>query len=206
MREFENQGPRSRGPSVVWAGLDRGPVLVIVDPSGAAPHEELPATWHGLTEEYQVVWCRVPATDRLPEDVEDVLETLAQWQVQVDLVAGGTACRLAMRLAARFAKAVRSVLLVDPGPLGSDLRAGAAATPALADATWQVETLDDRRELDAAGARIRVVAYSEGGPRDRVPPPLPLGHPDVVAGVRAALREADEELADQAVRRGPARP
>jgi pimeloyl-ACP methyl ester carboxylesterase len=179
MREFENEGPRSRGPSVVWSGLERGPVLVIVDPSGAAPHEDLPATWHGLAEEYQVVWCRVPATDRLPEDVEDVLETLAQWQVQVDLVAGGTASRLAIRLATRFAEAVRSVLLVDPDPL----------------------------ETDAAGTRTRVVARSQGGPSDRVPPPLPLGHPDVVAGVRVALREADEELTDRAVtRRGPARP
>jgi hypothetical protein len=165
MREFENEGPRSAGPAVVWAGLDHGPALVVVDPSGAAKHAELPATWHPLAEEYQVVWCRVPAGDPLPTDVEDVLETFAQRQTRVDLVAAGTTCEATVELAAQFATAVRSVLLVDPGPVG--------------------------RELAAAGVRTHVVARSHGGDTDRVPPPLPLGHPEVVDGVRTALVEAD---------------
>jgi hypothetical protein len=178
VRDFDTDGPRSQGPSVVWAGLADGPALVVVDPSGAAKHDELPATWHGLAEEYKIVWCRVPASDRLPEDVEDVLETLAQEQTRVDLVAAGTTCDAAISLAAQFAAAVRSVLLVDPTELPGD----PAATSELAD----------------AGVRTRVVARSHAGATDRVPPPLPLGHPEVVAGVRAALVDADQAIADSA--------
>lgn len=196
VRDVENSGPRAQGPSVVWSGQDAGPALVVMDPFGAARHEGLPATWRSLADEYQVVWCRVPASSEMSMDVEDVLESLEQQQVMgVDLIAAGEVCEMAIALAARFAPTVRSVLLVDPGPLGSELHAGVAATSELADAAWQTETLEDRRWLAEAGVPIRVVARSAGGQRDRVPPPLPLGHPDVVDSVRAALRATDQDTA-----------
>ncbi|GAB2748736.1 hypothetical protein [Amycolatopsis magusensis] len=40
---------------------------------------------------------------------------------------------------------------------------------------------------DDAADQGRVIARSEGGPRDRIPPPLPLGHPDVVAALERAI-------------------
>lgn len=165
MREFEHEGPRAAGPPVVWAGPEFGPALVVIDPSGAAKHEDLPATWHELARTHQVAWCRVPASDSV-EHLEDVLETLAERQARVDIVAGGQACASAVELAGQFAKAVRSVLLVDPPPRVS--------------------------ETD----RVRVVARSAGGPTDRVEAPLPLGHPEVVAAVAAALAAADQADTD----------
>jgi hypothetical protein len=41
-----------------------------------------------------------------------------------------------------------------------------------------------------------VVARSTHGEQDRVDEPLPLGHPDVVAGVVAALADADQAATD----------
>lgn len=157
--------PPPSSPAVVWAGRDYGPALVVVDPSGAAKPGELPATWRSLAEEHQIAWCRVPAGDPLPTDVEDVLETLAQQQTRVDLVAAGLVCDAAVRLGAEFAASVRSVLLVDPGP------------------------------VTAGGVRTRVVARSAG--RESVEPPLPLGHPVVVDGVRAALLDVEREIAER---------
>lgn len=156
MREFENEGPRSDGPAVVWAGLEYGPALVVVDPSGAARHDDLPATWHAMAEHFQVAWCRVPASTRSLEDIEDVLETLSERRSPVTMVAAGNACAPTVVIATQFNDLVDSVLLVDP--VGDEPK-----TP--------VPTL--------------VVARSGGG--DRVEPPLPLGHPDVVRGVTEAL-------------------
>jgi len=154
----------------VWAGPELGPALVVIDPSGAAKHEDLPATWHELAASHQVAWCRVPASHDAVEDLEDVLETLSELQTRVDIVAGGEACVGAVALAAQFDDAVRSVLLVDPPD-------GMTAAP-----------------------NVRVVARSTGGDRDRVAAPLPLGHPDAVSGVVAALATADQADADAAVR------
>ena len=160
MREFENDGPRSDGPAVVWAGLEQGPALVVVDPSGAARHDELPPTWQELTQHFQVAWCRVPASTRSLEDIEDVLETLSDRSSPVTVVAAGTACAPALVLAGQFDDVVETVLLVDP--------------------------VGDEPETSVP---TRVVARSEGGDRDRVEPPLPLGHPDVVRGVTEALAQ-----------------
>lgn len=162
VREFDNDGPRAEGPPVVWAGPELGPALVVMDPMGEAKHEDLPATWHTLARSHQIAWCRLPASRDSVEDVEDVLETLGERRTRVDVVAGGGACPGAVALAGQFDDVVRSVLVVDPP--------------------------DDMPER----AGVIVVARSSGGDRDRLEPPLPLGHPDVVAGVVAALAAADQ--------------
>src|SRR5882757_6944650 len=87
VREFDDGGPRSDGPAVVWAGLEHGPALVVVDPTGAARHNDLPATWHAVRDHFQIAWCRVPASTRSLEDIEDVLETLAERRAPVTMVA-----------------------------------------------------------------------------------------------------------------------
>jgi pimeloyl-ACP methyl ester carboxylesterase len=161
VREFDKEGPRSEGPPVVWAGKEDGPALVVVDPTGAAKHD-LPPTWHKLAEHFQVAWCRIPASDRSLEDLEDVLETLSERQVSANLVASGEACPAAIAIAHQFADIVSSVLLVDPQD-------------------------DDTATLSDTDIEVRVVARSHGGPTDRVEPPLPLGHPEVVEGVATAL-------------------
>jgi len=102
VREFDDEGPRSEGPPVVWAGPELGPALVVVDPSGAAKHDDVPATWHDLAASHQIAWCRVPASRDSAEDVEDVLETMADRRALVDVVAAGTACAAAVVLAGRF--------------------------------------------------------------------------------------------------------
>ncbi|MCA1656039.1 MAG: hypothetical protein LC635_06345 [Pseudonocardiaceae bacterium] len=163
MREFGKEGPRSEGPSVVWAGPDEGPALVVIDPAGAARHEELPATWESLIEHFQVAWCRIPASKRSLEDVEDVLETLAERRSPANLVASGQACEAAIAIALQFGDIVSSVLLVDP------------------------TDTDDAAKLAEADVEVHVIARSHGGPTDRVAPPLPLGHPEVVEGLARTL-------------------
>lgn len=158
MREFDSKGPRAEGAPVVWAGRESGPALVVVDPAGAARHDELPATWDRLAAHFQVAWCRVPASKRSLEDVEDVFETLAERRATANLVAAGQACPAALALARQFGDIVTSVLLVDPP-----------------------ETLAE------SDVEVRVVARSHPGPTDRIEAPLPLGHPEVVAGLMTAL-------------------
>jgi pimeloyl-ACP methyl ester carboxylesterase len=161
VREFDKEGPRTEGAPVVWAGRDDGPALVVVDPAGAAKHD-LPHTWHQLAEHFQVAWCRTPASVRSLEDLEDVLETLSERRVSANLVASGDACPAAIAIAHQFADIVSSVLLVDPEG-------------------------DDTAALTDTDIEVQVVARSHGGPNDRVEPPMPLGHPEVVEGVVAAL-------------------
>lgn len=159
MREFDNEGPRADGSPVVWAGQNEGPALVVIDPSGAAKHDELPATWERLARHFQVAWCRVPASEHSLEEVEDVLETLAERQTPATIVASGEACPAAMAIAHQFADLVTTVLLVDP------------VGDTLADTDFEVH----------------VVARSHDGPSDRVEAPMPLGHPEVVEGIASAL-------------------
>lgn len=162
MREFDTEGPRGEGVPVVWAGQETGPALVVVDPAGAAKHEDLPATWHQLAEHFQVAWCRTPASDRQLEDVEDVLETLTERRSPANLVASGEACPAAVAIAHQFADIVSAVLLVDPVD-------------------------DDTAVLADTDVEVRVIARSQPGPDDRVEAPLPLGHPQVVEGLVSAL-------------------
>lgn len=160
MRDFRDSVPRAAGPRVVWAGPEQGPALVVIDPSGAAKHDDLPATWQPLAEHYQIAWCRVPATIRTIDDIEDALESFADRQSRVDIVAGGLVCEAAVAVADQYRDVVRSVLLVDPGPI--------SPTPHVT---------------------VHVIALSHGGPDDRVDPPLPLGHPTVVDAVTRTLAE-----------------
>lgn len=176
MREFDKEGPRSEGPPVVWAGPEFGPALVVIDPMGTAKHAELPATWHRLAETHQVAWCRLPASRKSLEDIEDVLESLAERQPpRVALIASGDASAGAVALAGQFDDLVSQVLLVDPAPdtPESDLTTVVARS---SNGNGDTTTVDP--ELD------------------RVAAPLPLGHPDVVTGVAAALAEADQAAAD----------
>ena len=168
MREFAKEGPRAEGSPVVWAGREDGPALVVVDPAGTAKHDELPPTWDQLATHFQVAWCRVPASKQSIEDVEDVFETLADRRSSANLVASGDACEAALALARQYGDIVTSVLLVDP-PDGDDVLPGS----------------DDGQP--GSDVEVRVVARSHPGPDDRVEPPLPLGHPDVVAGLVTAL-------------------
>lgn len=158
MREFDNDGPRAEGVPVVWAGREDGPALVVIDPSGAARHEELPATWDRIADHFQIAWCRLPASKRTIEDIEDVLETLAERNAPTTVVASGTACAAALAIAPQFSDFVNAVLLVDP---------------------TEVTELDD--------IEVHVIARSHDGASDRVEAPLPLGHPEVVDGLVTTL-------------------
>lgn len=169
MRQFDKEGPRADGPPVVWAGPEVGPALVVIDPTGAAKHADLPATWHELARTHQVVWCRLPASRPPLEDVEDVLETLVERRPpRVALVSAGESSQDAVALAEQFDDLVSQVLLVDPAPGTPD------------------------SDLTTVVAR----SADEPAERDRVAAPLPLGHPDVVTGVVAALADADQAAAD----------
>ena len=147
---------------MVWAGQENGPALVVVDPAGSAKHD-VPPTWNQLAEHFQVAWCRTPAGTNSLEEIEDVLETLTERQAPANLVASGEACPAAIAIARQFADIVSSVLLVDP-----------------------VDE-DNTGTLADTDIEVRVVARSHHGPDDRVEAPLPLGHPEVVEGVAAAL-------------------
>ena len=162
MREFDKEGPRADGAPVIWAGQEDGPALVVVDPAGTAKHD-LPATWQELADHFQVAWCRIPATDRSLEVIEDVLETLSERNVAANVIVSGEACPAVIEIARQFADIVSSVLLVDPAEDDN--------TGALADTDIEV----------------RVIARSHDGPSDRVEAPMPLGHPEVVEGLVAAL-------------------
>jgi pimeloyl-ACP methyl ester carboxylesterase len=158
VREFDNDGPRAEGVPVVWSGREDGPALVVIDPTGAARHEELPATWDRIADHFQIAWCRLPASKRMLEDVEDVLETLAERNAPTTVVASGTACTTALAIAPQFSDLVNAVLLVDPTEV---------------------------TELD--GIEVHVIARSHDGASDRVEAPLPLGHPEVVDGLVTTL-------------------
>ena len=178
MREFDKEGPRADGPPVVWTGPDLGPALVVIDPMGTAKHAELPATWHKLAETHQIAWCRLPASRRSLEDIEDVLESLAERQPpRVTVVASGDACAAAVALAGQFDDLVRQVLLVDP----------AQDTPESDLATVVARSTERGGDTYAGDIDPDL---------DRVAAPLPLGHPDVVTGVAAALADADQAAAD----------
>ena len=179
---------RARGPELVVAGPADRPVLLVLDPSGAALHGELPATWRDLTGGLRVVWCRLPAVSEPWPDLLTVLDDVGR-AGPVDVLAAGPAATAALDLARAHPQRVRSLLLVDP-------ESGAVPVPAAAEpmsfALWQERSEHARAELATAGVTVRVVARSTGDERDRVPPPLPLGHPDVVAQVARALTESQQ--------------
>jgi hypothetical protein len=171
---------RAEGPAAVTEGTPDGPTVLVLDPTGLAKHEGLPATWRDKTDAWQVVWCRLPADGALTQ-ADDILADPPGETVHV--VASGPFADGALRLAEQHAGSVRSVLLIDPA-------ADEYVPPGdgeIADRHWE----DDHREridgLAKDGVEVRVVAHSTGGATDRIPAPLPLGHPDVVAGVASAI-------------------
>lgn len=149
----------SAGPSVVTAGDPSGAKLIVLDPAGAANHGELPATWRPLAERRGVFWCRVETGGALTE-ADDLLGDRGPADPEITVVAGSPFAAEALQLVGRHPGAVAHLFLVAPAPDAFD-----------ADAPDKV------RE---AGTDVRVVA-----PDAEDPPPL--GHPDVVAAVRAVL-------------------
>lgn len=175
---------RAEGPAAVTEGTPDGPTVLVLDPTGLAKHEGLPATWRDKTDDWQIVWCRLPADGGLTQ-ADDILSDPPGETVHV--VASGPFADGALRLAEQHTGSVRSVLLVDPAA-ERFVPPGHGET---ADRHWENDHRERIDGLAASGVRVRVVAHSTGGEDDRIPAPLPLGHPDVVAGVERAVAEID---------------
>jgi hypothetical protein len=178
----EPEPTRSAGPSVVTAGDLSGPKIIVLDPAGAARHDELPATWRPLAEKRGIFWCRVPAGGALTE-ADDLVGDNGPGDPEIAVVASGPFAAEALQLVERHAGGAAHLLLVDPAS-DAFLSSGDASK---ANADWLAERDDVVAKLREAGTDVQVIASSTEGPEDRVPPPLPLGHPDVVAAVRSAL-------------------
>jgi uncharacterized membrane protein len=175
-------------------GFDRGGAVhtgtvLVLDPVGAPVHGELPATWRELGDHRQVVWC-ARGSDGFWGDARAQLDKLTG---PVDIVAAGCAVAAAMTLGREHAGTVRSVLLVDPA---SGDQAVSAAEAREADAQWEEHEAGRIQAMADEGVRVRVIAHSWAGSQDRREPPLPLGHPVVVARVRAALTRDGFTLRD----------
>ncbi|WET82342.1 hypothetical protein P3102_14600 [Amycolatopsis sp. QT-25] len=157
---------RAEGPAVVTDG-DSGAKLLVLDPAGEGKHGELPATWRPLTAQRQVIWCRLPVDGALSQ-AEDVLGDAEPGGPPIDVVAAGESAGDALRLAERHPGVASHVLLVDPVPDESSELAG---------------------RVRSGGTAVDVLPHSTGEPYNRIPPPLPLGHPDVVAGITKILED-----------------
>jgi hypothetical protein len=162
---------RADGPAMVVKGPDHGPVVVVLDPSGDAKHDELPATWRPLTEDVGVVWWRLPSALRAGSTGDRLLDYLPGHHDRVYLVGVHDAALLTLSLAVGHRDLVRLVVLVDPLWPEHDLSAIGRIGHDPEPAVRQVRT-------DGTGDR------------------LPVGHPDVVAEVVQALVSADVELAE----------
>ncbi|MFB9728369.1 hypothetical protein [Haloechinothrix salitolerans] len=116
MAEYETR-PREVGPTLVTAGLAGAPAIMVFDPDGLAKHEDVPASWHHLLWQHQVLWCRLPAMDTLTEATQKVHE-LAAARLPLDVVAGGTGAAIAVDFCESHPP--RSLLLVDPGTVPAE--------------------------------------------------------------------------------------
>ncbi|WP_158890447.1 hypothetical protein [Amycolatopsis anabasis] len=175
---------RAAGPRSVWRGTRGATALLVFDPAGESKHDELPATWRGLAEQRQIVWFRLATEGALSEAGELLADSDALAPI-VDVVTSGPAAESTLDVVERHPGRVRSVLLVDPaaGQVGG--------SPEEADATWADRNSDRLGALEKAGVSVRIIAHSTEDERDRIPPPLPLGHPDVVTAVERALGDLD---------------
>ncbi|MFI9456159.1 hypothetical protein [Amycolatopsis sp. NPDC052450] len=162
----ETDPVRAEGPSVVTDG-DDGAKLLVLDPAGEGKHGELPATWRPLAAQRQVIWCRLPVDGALTQ-AEDVLGDAEPGGPPIDVIASGESAEDALRLAERHPGAASHVLLIDPVP---------------------DESSELAERVRSAGTAVAVLPHSTGEPYNRVPPPLPLGHPDVVAGISKILED-----------------
>ncbi|MFC3891497.1 hypothetical protein ACFOWZ_08410 [Lentzea rhizosphaerae] len=150
---------RATGPGVVADGPAGSPTILVIDPAGEAVHDEIPATWRELTDRMRIVWLRVPAAPG--------------WQSTVDTVL------------TRHQDETQPVLdVVSSGPIAADV---IDLVRRHEDLVRSVLLVDPEVDVDEPFARV--VARSHATPDDRVPAPLPLGHPDVVFSVVEALNE-----------------
>ncbi len=159
---------RADGPTRVVKGPDHGPLVVVLDPSGDAKHDELPATWRPLTEDIGVVWWRLPSARRAGPTGDRLVDDLPGDHDRVHLVGVHDAALLALSLAFEHRDLVRLVVLVDPPWPEHDLSAVG-------------------RIVHDPDLVVRQVRTDGGGGR------LPVGHPDVVAAVVRELVSADVE-------------
>ncbi|NGY58159.1 hypothetical protein G7043_04330 [Lentzea sp. NEAU-D13] len=148
---------RATGPGVVADGPAGATTLLVIDPAGEALHDEIPATWRTLTDRLRIVWLRVPAA---PE-----------WKSTVDAVL------------TKHRDDPRTVLdVVTSGPMAAEV---VDLVRGHEDLVRSVLLVDPEVAVDAPFAQV--VARSQEVPDDRIPAPLPLGHPYVVFGVAEAL-------------------
>jgi hypothetical protein len=150
---------RTAGPGVVADGPAGSPTILVIDPAGEALHDEIPATWRDLTDRLRIVWLRVPAAPG--------------WQSTVDAVL------------TKHSDENHPVLdVVSSGPIAADVLALVREHENLVRSVLLVDP-----EIPVDEPFAQVVVRSHRAPDDRIPPPLPLGHPDVVFGVVKALNE-----------------
>ncbi|WP_199433293.1 hypothetical protein [Qaidamihabitans albus] len=178
--------PRAEGPALVWQGETGAPVVLVLDPAGEAKHEDVPPTWAELSRNRQIGWCRV-ATEGALTEAEELLSDPGALGAPIDLVTSGPASLEVLDLACRHPDTVRSLLLVDPE--ATDVDHGRNSAPP--GNRHEPEEATRRRELEAAGVTVEVVARSFRGDRDRIDPPLPLGHPEVATAVRDTVAALD---------------
>lgn len=115
MREFD-EPTRATGPGVVSDGPAGAPTVLVIDPAGEAPHNEIPATWRDLTDRLRIVWLRVPAVPEWKSTVDTVLARHRDDDIRtvLDVVTSGPIAADVLDLVRRHENLVRSVLLVDP--------------------------------------------------------------------------------------------
>jgi hypothetical protein len=150
---------RAAGPGVVADGPAGAATVLVIDPAGEAVHDAIPATWRDLTDRLRIVWLRVPAAPEWKSTVDKVL-TMHRDDVQPVLD------------------------VVTSGPIAADVVDLVRHHENLVRSVLLVDP-----EVDVQEPFARVLLRSPGGPGDRVPAPLPLGHPDVVFGVVEALND-----------------
>ncbi|OXM50210.1 hypothetical protein CFP71_28665 [Amycolatopsis thailandensis] len=158
---------RAGGPPVVNNGEDEQATLLVLDPAGEGKNGELPATWRPLATRRRIVWCRLPVDGALSQ-ADDLLGDTEAGDPPIDVVAAGESAEDALRLVERHPGAASHVLLVDPVP---------------------DESSELAERVRSAGTVVEVLPHSTGEPYNRIPPPLPLGHPDVVAGITKILED-----------------
>jgi pimeloyl-ACP methyl ester carboxylesterase len=152
------RGVRSAGPVVVRGGGGSATAVVVVDPSGAAPHGDLPATWQAVAADVDLLWWRLPAD---PGDATAEAARAIRAHRRVYLVGAGAAALRTLTLAVVHPERVQAVILVDPPWPHDELAA--------------VRALVARRVGEVH--QFTTVASAPG------PATLPLGHPDVLGQV-----------------------
>ncbi|ANZ38033.1 hypothetical protein BBK82_20195 [Lentzea guizhouensis] len=159
MRDFD-EPVRAAGPGVVVDGPAGAPTVLVIDPAGEAVHDGIPATWRPLTDTVRVVWLRVPAAPT--------------WQSTVDKVLA----------AHRDDESPVRLDVVCSGPIAADVVDLVRRHEHLVNSVLLVDP-----ETEIAAPFGKVIARTHPSADDRVPAPMPLGHPDVVNAVIERVRQ-----------------